>query len=195
MNIDKIKVLRYIYFPKTDVFLVILGKYCADNILNNKNNDIDYLYNFGGSSGGARPKALVNIDGCDWIIKFESRYDFKNFGECEYNYAKACEEIGIDIPQVKLFPSKTNTGYFGIKRFDRVNGRKVHMITASALLEADFRSPCLDYLDLFKLTKILTNNNMKDIKNLFLRMCFNVFAHNLDDHAKNFSFTFDEENI
>ena len=167
----------------------------ANNILNHKDcDDIDYLYRFGGSSGGARPKALVNIEGTDWIIKFESRFDFKNFGECEYEYAKACEEIGIDIPSVKLFPSKTNNGYFGIKRFDRLDGRKIHMITASALLEADFRSPCLDYSDLFKLTNILTNNNLEDIKNLFLRMCFNVYAHNLDDHAKNFSYIYDEEN-
>ncbi len=35
---------------------------------------------------------------------------------------------------------------------------------------------------------------MNDLKDLFLRMCFNVYAHNLDDHAKNFSFVYDEEN-
>ncbi len=177
-------------------FVFDLDKYQegANEILNNQDSkDIDYLYRFGGSSGGARPKALVNIDGCDWIIKFESHFDFKNFGECEYNYALACKEIGIDIPEVKLFPSKTNSGYFGIKRFDRINGKKIHMITAAALLEADFRSPCLDYRDLFKLTNILTNNNKDDIKNLFLRMCFNVYAHNLDDHAKNFSFVYDSK--
>lgn len=164
----------------------------ANNILNHQDEDIDYLYHFGGSSGGARPKALVNINNEDWIIKFESRFDFKNIGECEYNYALACKEIGIDMPEVKLFKSNTNTDYFGIKRFDRVDGVKVHMITAAALLEVDFRSPCLDYADLFKLTNILTNNNLIDIKNLFLRMCFNVYAHNLDDHAKNFSYIYDE---
>ncbi len=164
----------------------------ANNILNHQDEDIEYLYYFGGSSGGARPKALVNINNEDWIVKFESRFDFKNIGECEYNYALACKEIGIDMPEVKLFKSNTNTGYFGIKRFDRINGNKIHMITAAALLEVDFRSPCLDYSDLFKLTNILTNNNLIDIKNLFLRMCFNVYAHNLDDHAKNFSYLYDE---
>ncbi len=184
-------------YEMKETFAFDLDKYQneANNILNHQNDqDIDYLYHFGGSSGGEQPKALINIDGEDWIIKFESRFDFENFGECEYNYALACKEIGIDMPEVKLFPSKTNNGYFGIKRFDRVNGNKVHMITAAALLEADFRNPCLDYSDLFKLTNILTNNNLIDIKNLFLRMCFNVFAHNLDDHAKNFSFIYDEEN-
>ena len=34
---------------------------------------------------------------------------------------------------------------------------------------------------------------MNDLKELFLRMCFNVYAHNLDDHAKNFSYVYDIE--
>ena len=128
----------------------------------------------------------------DWIIKFQSRYDFDDFGICEYDYANACKEIGINIPDVKLFTSNLNSGYFGVKRFDRVNGKKIHMITAAALLEVDFRTPCLDYSELFKLTKIITHDNQDDLKELFLRMCFNVYAHNLDDHAKNFSFVYDE---
>ena len=79
-------------------------------------------------------------------------------------------EIGIHIPEVKLLPSKTNSGYFAIKRFDRNQNKKLHMARAAALLEADFRSPCLDYIELFKLTKIITKDNMKDLKELFLRM-------------------------
>lgn len=164
----------------------------ANKILNQEESDLDYLFKYGGSSGGARPKVLVNIDNEDWIIKFESKFDFKDFGLCEYEYALACIEIGIDMPEVKLFDSKTNNGYFGIKRFDRTNGKKVHMISAAALLEADFRSPCIDYNDLFKLTRIITKDSTSDLKELFLRMCFNVYAHNLDDHAKNFSYLYDE---
>ena len=164
----------------------------ANKILNNSAADVDYLFKCGGSSGGARPKALVEIDGKYWLVKFESKFDFKNFGLCEYEYALACKKIGINIPDVKLFPSKNNSGYFGIERFDRKDGNKIHMISAAALLEADFRSPCLDYNDLFKLTRILTNDNLVDLKQLFLRMCFNVYAHNLDDHAKNFSYLYDE---
>ena len=32
-----------------------------------------------------------------------------------------------------------------------------------------------------------------DIENMFRRMCFNVFAHNRDDHSKNFTYLYDEE--
>ena len=165
----------------------------ANKILNKEENNIDYLFKFGGSSGGARPKALIKIDDEDWLVKFESRFDFNDFGICEYDYALACKEIGINMPEVKLLESKINSGYFAVKRFDRVNGKKLHMVSAAALLEVDFRSPCLDYSELFKLTRIITKDNTNDLKELFLRMCFNVFAHNLDDHAKNFSYIYDIE--
>jgi serine/threonine-protein kinase HipA len=71
--------------------------------------------------------------------------------------------------------------------------KKIHMATAAALLEADFRAPCLDYHALMKLTRILTRENPKDVENMFRRACFNVFAHNRDDHAKNFTFLYDEK--
>lgn len=67
------------------------------------------------------------------------------------------------------------------------------MATAAALLELDFNQPSLDYHDLMKLTRIMTRDNKKDVENMFRRMCFNVFAHNRDDHSKNFSFVYDTE--
>lgn len=60
-------------------------------------------------------------------------------------------------------------------------------------MELDFEQPSLDYHSLMKLTKILTQNSKEDMENMFRRMCFNVFAHNRDDHAKNFSFLYEEE--
>ena len=44
-----------------------------------------------------------------------------------------------------------------------------------------------------KLTRIMTQDNKMDVENVFRRMCFNVFAHNRDDHSKNFSFVYDTE--
>ena len=67
-----------------------------------------------------------------------------------------------------------------------------YTLTAGAILELDFEQPCLDYLSLLKLTKILTRDHKPDLENMFRRMCFNVFAHNRDDHAKNFTFLYDE---
>ena len=50
----------------------------------------------------------------------------------------------------------------------------------------------LDYHSLMKLTKILTRDYLEDVNNMFRRMCFNVFAHNRDDHSKNFTYLYHE---
>lgn len=156
-------------------------------------SDLDTLYQLGGTSGGARPKVMVNIGGEYWIIKFPALVDKKEAGRMEYEYALCARECGIDMTETRLFPSRSCGGYFGIRRFDRgKQGERTHMLTAAALLELDYRQPSLDYHSLMKLTKILTRDNLHDMANLFLRMCFNVFAHNRDDHSKNFSYLYDE---
>ena len=169
----------------------ILAQECS-KILESQNSDnLDELFQLGGSSGGARPKILTSINNEAWIIKFPSSSDTKNIGEKEYQYSLCAKDCGINMTETRLFPSKICSGYFGIKRFDRKNGKKVHMVSASGLLETSHRLPNLDYNTLMKLTLELTRN-YQDIEQLFRLMCFNVFAHNRDDHSKNFSFLFDD---
>lgn len=164
----------------------------CSKILKSQNSDnLDELFKLGGSSGGARPKILAEINGEDWIIKFPSSQDSKNIGEQEYKYSLCAKECGINMTETKLFDSKLCSGYFGIKRFDRADGKKIHMVSAGGLLETSHRLPNLDYNILMKLTLELTKN-YQDIEQLYRLMCFNVFAHNRDDHSKNFSFLYDE---
>ncbi len=165
-----------------------LEKEC-EKILNEiYDGDIEQLFTAGGSSGGARPKILTKIDNEDWIIKFRSSFDPKNVGQMEYQYSQIAKQIGIEMPETRLFEDK----YFGVKRFDRLkNGEKVHMISASALLNASHRFPCLDYSDLMKATHMLTRD-MREVEKMFRLMCFNVFMHNRDDHSKNFSFIYSD---
>ena len=66
-------------------------------------------------------------------------------------------------------------------------------MTAAAILELDWRSPSLDYHTLMKLTKILCRDRREEVEQMYRRMCFNVFAHNRDDHSKNFSFLYNEK--
>ena len=168
-----------------------LAQECS-RILESQNSDnLDELFKLGGSSGGARPKILTKINGEDWIIKFPSSQDPKNIGEQEYKYSLVAKDCGIKMSETRLFESKNCSGYFGIKRFDRENGKKVHMVSVSGSLETSHRLPNLDYNILMKLTLELTKN-YKDIEQLYRLMCFNVFAHNRDDHSKNFSFLYDE---
>lgn len=167
---------------------------CGKILKTEYSKDLDSIFKMAGSSGGARPKILTSIDDKNWIIKFASQFDTDDIGLQEYNYSICAKRCGIEMTETRLFQSNTCDGYFGTVRFDRGMGsRNIHIATAAALLEADFRAPCLDYNDLFKLTRILTRENKNDIENMFRRMCFNVFAHNRDDHAKNFSFMYDEK--
>ena len=179
-----------------DVDLDELAEQCR-KILNTEYSDrLDELYRLGGTSGGARPKIMTTVDGEEWIIKFPAHVDGENAGKMEYDYSCCAKKCGIIMSETRLFPSENCEGYFGIKRFDRIsdkNGTKrIHMLTAAALLELNFEQPSLDYHSLMKLTKILTRDNEKDVENMFRRMCFNVFAHNRDDHWKNFTYLYDE---
>ena len=158
-------------------------------------DDLDTLYRMGASSGGARPKILTTFEDKDWIVKFPAHVDSKSIGKLEYEYSKCAIKCKIPMMETRLLPSNICEGYFGTVRFDRMNKEgkkdKVHMATAAALLEADFRTPCMDYHTLMKLTRILTRDNAAEVESMFRRMCFNVFAHNRDDHAKNFTFLYD----
>ena len=168
----------------------------CEKILNTEYSDkLDELYYLGGTSGGARPKIMTTVDGKDWIIKFPAHVDRKDAGKMEYDYSCCARQCGITMSETRLFPSDKCKGYFGIRRFDReADGKRVHMLTAAALLELDFEQPSLDYHSLMKLTKILTRDNKEDVENMFRRMCFNVFSHNRDDHSKNFTYLYDEIN-
>ena len=180
-----------------DVDLDELAEQCR-KILNTEYSDrLDELYRLGGTSGGARPKIMTTVNGEEWIIKFPAHVDGENAGKMEYDYSCCAKKCGIIMSETRLFPSENCEGYFGIKRFDRIsdkNGTKrIHMLTAAALLELNFEQPSLDYHSLMKLTKILTRDNEKDMRARFRRMCFNVFAHNRDDHSKNFTYLYNDE--
>ena len=159
--------------------------------------NLDELFRLGGSSGGARPKILTEIGGEDWIIKFPSSADRDDIGKQEYDYSVCAKKCGIEMTETRLFPSKICQGYFGIRRFDRHRGkdgsvRKIHMLSAAAILETSHRIPNLDYDILMKLTMELSKD-FSEVKKMFRLMCFNVFAHNRDDHSKNFSYLYRED--
>ena len=144
---------------------------------------LDTLYRYAGSSGGARPKVFVKIDGKEWLVKFRASVDSLNIGETEYNYSLLAKKCGINMPETRLFEGK----YFGVERFDRTPEGKIHTISAAGLLNADYRIPSLDYSGLLKVCHNLTRN-MEEVYDLFRQMVFNIVIKNRDDHAKNFSF-------
>lgn len=163
------------------------------------------------SPGGAQPKASIGwnretkeiISGAQlgvpqgfehWLIKFSKSDQLGralDFTKLEYLYMQMAGEIGISVPQTQMLYDGEDWHY-AIKRFDRVEGRKIHMHTLAGLTHIDFNEPGhYSYEQFWRITKALTRDNSVNLE-IFKRAVFNVIARNQDDHAKNFSFLMDE---
>lgn len=151
---------------------------------------IDDLLILGGSSAGVRPKVLLQIDNIYWLIKFRSSLDPKDISAIEYAYHLMATEAGLNVPKAKIFPSRKSFGFFGVERFDRQHNKRIHLHSISGLLHADHREPALDYETIMRATLYLTRD-IRQSEVQFRNAVFNVFSHNRDDHAKNFSFLMD----
>lgn len=166
------------------------------------------LLRLNGSSAGARPKIVAQVSADKskivhgpaklkpgfehWMIKFASSQDARDIGAIEYAYSLMARSAGVEMPETHLFRTR-KSGYFGAKRFDRRGNRRLHMHSLSGLIHADHRNPTLDYNMILRVVLVLTKN-IAEVEKAYALACFNVLAHNRDDHAKNFSFLLYERN-
>lgn len=164
-----------------------------------------------GSSGGAQPKAQVYLRAGDyrnastlpqahhepWLVKFTSPSLALGHEEglCEAAYLTLAKMAGIDVPEWQLIPAPARTGaiaWLALKRFDcSPTGGRYHLHSACGLLDADFRTPSLDYEDLIKASQHLCRSPAVG-QQQFRRAVFNLFALNQDDHSKNWAFLQDD---
>ncbi len=180
-----------------------------NHILQGTSTDIiEELFALGGSSGGARPKIFVGYNPTskelihgeevlpeefeNWIIKFPSSSDTPEIGKIEYAYHKMAIKAGIEMSECKLFEGKSGQSFFGTKRFDRIENKRLHVHTASGLMHDNFRASTMDYGHLMECAFRL-EKHVKAYENVFRLAAFNVFSHNRDDHSKNFSFLMNAE--
>ncbi|MDO9153911.1 MAG: type II toxin-antitoxin system HipA family toxin [Paludibacter sp.] len=151
---------------------------------NNYHGDsIENLYRQGGSPGGARPKIFTTFEGKEWLVKFRATIDPSTIGQIEYDTSLLAKKCGVEMPETRLFENK----FFGVERFDRTMQGKLHVVSVAGLLNADYRIPSLDYLNIFQLCRVLTRN-VQELWKLYRLMVFNFLIGNKDDHAKNFAF-------
>ncbi len=164
----------------------------------------------GGSSGGARPKTQIYIQSSNtkhcrtfaqpgdeaWLVKFTS----KNLalgheeGLCEAVYLQMASYAKCQPPIWQLIEAPESSGakaWLALKRFDYVPNKqgagRLHLHSACGLLDADFRSPSLDYVDLIKASRQLCKSPAVG-QLQFRRAIFNLLAANQDDHSKNWAF-------
>ena len=170
------------------------------------------LVQVGSSAGGARAKALIawnektndirsgqlnlSKDYDYWLMKFDNvskngdhgLEDKPEYTLIEYAYYKMALAAGIDMNECRIY-SVNGENHFMTKRFDREEGRKIHMQSLGAL--SHIKEPGLCSYEMAAQYMRELNLSMKEIEQFFTRMVFNCIAVNQDDHVKNISFLMD----
>jgi serine/threonine-protein kinase HipA len=144
----------------------------------------------GGSFGGAKPKALIDIDGVQWVIKFfdNEPIDVPLIEHASMTLAKLA---GITVADTRMVPLAGENA-LAVRRYDRDGERRVHCISAGTALRAQAiggQEPELGYPSLAQLLRRAgvtdEDRNLRDMHELFRRMVFNILIDNTDDHEKN----------
>ena len=186
------------------------------NLNQDKKAAIAEILRLGTSAGGQRAKAVIayNKDtgevrsgqveapkGFDYyLIKLDgvsSEAGFRqteNFGRLEYSFYRLVRECGIEMSECSLI-EENGRAHFLTKRFDRENGRKIHMQTLCGIAHYDFRlRHGYSYEQAFTVMRRL-RLPYSQAQEMFRRMVFNVVVRNQDDHTKNISFLMDGSGI
>ncbi len=178
----------------------------------NKTKALEQIITVGTSAGGMRPKAVIAIHNEDnrivsgnldlndeyqhWLLKFDGIQDNvlgdpKGYGAIEYVYHLLAIDCGIEMTECRLL-NESERSHFMTKRFDRVDGQKIHMQTLSGIAHFDFNNiGSSSYEQLFQVMRKLKLGN-DQLEQMYRRMIFNVVARNQDDHTKNTSFILPE---
>ena len=147
----------------------------------------------GGSPlGGAKPKALIDIDGAQWVIKFFNNEPVDT-PLVEHATMTLAQRAGITVAETQVI-RLVGANAIAVRRFDRSQGRRIHSISAGTAIRAATASgaePEMGYPELARVLRRvgITEGgiNQRDARELFRRMVFNILVDNTDDHEKNHS--------
>lgn len=182
------------------------------NLNEDKKTAIAEILRLGTSAGGQRAKAIIAYNtatgevrsgqieapkGFDYyLIKLDgvsAQAGFKateNYGRLEYSFYKLARACGIEMTDCSLI-EENGRAHFLTKRFDRKEGKKIHMQTLCGIAHYDFRlHKAYSYEQAFNVMRVLRLPYLA-AEEMFRRMVFNVVVRNQDDHTKNISFLMD----
>ena len=184
------------------------------NLNENKKQAIAEILRLGTSAGGQRAKAIIAYNkttgevrsgqveapaGFDYyLIKLDgvsAQAGFKeteNYGRLEYSFYQLAKTCGIEMSECSLI-EENGRAHFLTKRFDRKDGKKIHMQTLCGIAHFDYRlHRAYSYEQAFNVMRAL-RLSYAEAKEAFRRMVFNVVVRNQDDHTKNISFLMGED--
>ncbi len=181
------------------------------------NDNLTYaqLVQVGSSAGGARAKAVIAWNektnevrsgqtqlgpGYDyWLLKFDNvskngdhgLEDKPEYTLIEYAYYLMARKAGITMNECRIYNSEGDH-HFMTKRFDRKDGKKLHMQSLGALTHISYQDPGACGYELAAMYMKELGLSYKEIEQFYRRMVFNCLAVNQDDHVKNISFIMDK---
>ncbi|MFO7541323.1 MAG: HipA domain-containing protein [Thiobacillus sp.] len=140
----------------------------------------------GVTMGGARPKALFQLEGAEWVLKFAEE---EGSAEPLIEHAAMTLAMKADMNVAVTRPIKLKTGVaIAIKRFDRSEGKlRRHALSANVALKAAGVEISYPNLALLLRRKGVTEGqqHIRQMHELFRRLIFNILIDNTDDHEKN----------
>jgi serine/threonine-protein kinase HipA len=144
----------------------------------------------GGSFGGAKPKALIEIDGQQWMLKFFNNEPI-DVPLVEHASMTLAARAGIRVATTRVVPLSGENAV-AVLRYDRIGARRIHCISAGTALRAQTvagEEPAFGYPQLAQLLRRVGvtehDRYLHDMHELYRRMVFNILIDNTDDHEKN----------
>ena len=105
-----------------------------------------------------------------------------------HELAKLC---GLDVPEAKLETFSKTGSTFLVKRFDRDGNKRIHFASTMTLLGKTAGASGSDgsgYLDLVSFIRQNGAYPVRDLKELWKRIVFNMAVSNTDGHLRNHGF-------
>lgn len=127
----------------------------------------------GASMGGARPKALIELAGAEWVLKFREEGESTDTPLIEHATMTLAHSCGIRVAETKALPLRKGHA-IAVRRFDRLADKRIHSLSAAVVLRAcaeDFSYPALS-LWLRRKGVVKTGQAAQDMRELFRRMVF-----------------------
>jgi serine/threonine-protein kinase HipA len=166
------------------------------------------IIDVGTSAGGARAKAIVNVNPVTdeirsghlaplpgfepWLIKFDGvgvdsqLGSGQSYGRIEYAYSLMAAAAGVGMSQTRIL-EEHGRAHFMTRRFDRTaDGIRLHLQSLCATDGLDFNAiGTNDYAQYLTRVLALAPDGLEQA---YRRMVFNIAAANHDDHTKNVGF-------
>ncbi|MEX8521833.1 MAG: type II toxin-antitoxin system HipA family toxin [Leptothrix ochracea] len=144
----------------------------------------------GVTMGGARPKALLALEGAAWVLKFAEPGDVIDIPLVEHASMLLAAQAGITVAPTRALALPRGGHAVAVQRFDRLaGGRRLHAQSAGTALLAAGEE--LGYPELAQWLRrrggAPSDHHPHQLQRceLFRRMVFNILIDNTDDHEKN----------